>query len=63
MHSLLRILAFRPVLVFIFYGVVLPTGLILRLLGRDPMARTLDRDAASYRVPSSAGQRGQMAHR
>lgn len=63
MRTLLRILAFRPILVLLFYGVVLPTGLMLRLLGRDPMPRTLDREAASYRVPSTARQRGHMAHR
>jgi hypothetical protein len=29
-------------------------ALLMRLLGKDYMARKLDRSAASYRVPSSA---------
>jgi len=61
MNTLLRLLAFRPILVLLFYGVILPSGLVLRMLGRDPIDRALDRDAVSYRVPSSSGQRGQMA--
>jgi hypothetical protein len=33
---------------FIFFLTVLPTGLILRLLGKDPMRRKFDTQAASY---------------
>jgi hypothetical protein len=40
----------RIVLGVIFFGVVTPTGLVLRLAGRDPMHRALDDDAATYRV-------------
>jgi hypothetical protein len=36
----------------VFLLTVLPTALILRLRGKDPMARTFDADARSYRVPS-----------
>ena len=32
----------------IYFGVVCPTGAILRYLGKDPMQRRFDRDAASY---------------
>ncbi|MEX2215015.1 MAG: SxtJ family membrane protein [Phycisphaeraceae bacterium] len=32
----------------IYYLVLTPTGLLLRLFGKDPMTRQLDRDAASY---------------
>lgn len=32
----------------LFYGVVTPIGLILRLAGRDPMVRRFDADAPSY---------------
>jgi len=32
----------------IFYGVVTPIGLILRLTGHDPMNRKFDRQAKSY---------------
>ncbi len=40
----------RIVLGFVFYLVVLPTGLIMRALGNDPMKRKRDPQAASYRV-------------
>lgn len=36
------------VLGIMFYGVVLPTGLIMRALGKDPLRLRLDRDARSY---------------
>jgi hypothetical protein len=32
----------------IFYGIVTPIGLLLRLSGRDPMNRKFDRQAKSY---------------
>ncbi len=32
----------------LFYLTVVPTGLIMRLLGKDPLHRTFDRDAISY---------------
>ena len=35
----------------IYYLVVTPIGLLMRLLGRDPMLRTFDRSAASYWQP------------
>lgn len=38
----------------IFYGVVTPIGLVMRLCGRDPMQRKLDRDATSYWTPHAA---------
>ena len=40
----------RLVLGLIFFGVVTPTGLVLRLAGRDPMRRAFDPDAVTYRV-------------
>jgi hypothetical protein len=42
----------RIVLGLIFFGVVTPTGLVLRLTGRDPMQRRFDPQAATYRVPA-----------
>ena len=41
----------RLVLGLIFFGVVTPTGLALRLGGRDPMRRFFEADAVTYRVP------------
>ena len=40
----------RIVLGFVFYLVVLPTGLIMRAVGNDPMRRKSDPQADSYRV-------------
>jgi hypothetical protein len=40
----------RIVLGLVFYGVVTPIGLVMRLLGHDPMRRAYDRTGASYRV-------------
>ena len=37
----------------VFFGMFMPMGLIMRLFGKDAMARTLDSGAASYRVPSA----------
>lgn len=42
----------RIILGIVFYTVVLPMGLIMRLLGKDPMTRKYDQTAASYRVQS-----------
>ena len=40
------------VLGIVFFGLVLPMGLVMRLFGRDPMARNLDDITDSYRVES-----------
>lgn len=40
----------RIILGIMFYLMFLPVGLILRLLGKDPMARRVDKSQASYRV-------------
>jgi hypothetical protein len=42
----------RIILTLLFYVVVVPTGLVMRLLGRDPMRRRIDPGAQTYRVPS-----------
>jgi hypothetical protein len=41
----------RIILGVMFYVMILPAGLIMRILGRDPMARGFS-EAESYRVPS-----------
>jgi hypothetical protein len=38
------------VLALVFYGVITPVGLVMRLLGRDALARRFDRSAATYWV-------------
>ena len=42
----------RILLTIIFYLIILPAGLIMRLFGKDPMARRFDAGAQSYRIPS-----------
>jgi hypothetical protein len=39
------------VLAITFYLVITPVGCLLRMLGRDPMTRTLDRQAKTYWQP------------
>jgi hypothetical protein len=36
----------------VYFGVMLPIGLLMRLRGKDPMARKFDTGAKSYRVTS-----------
>ncbi len=45
------------VLGIIFYGVVMPMGLVMRLLGKDPMKRSMSDDEESYRVESNTPPR------
>lgn len=40
----------RIILGVVFYGVVTPIGLLMRLTGRDPMRRQFERTSESYRV-------------
>jgi hypothetical protein len=42
----------RIILGVLFYVLILPMGLIMRLFGKDPMARKLDKSVSSYRVKS-----------
>jgi len=42
----------RIILGLLFYVLVLPMGLIMRLFGNDPMARKVNKSASSYRIVS-----------
>ena len=42
----------RIILGVVFYGVVTPIGLVMRLMGHDPMRRRFERVGESYRVRS-----------
>ena len=42
----------RIILSVVFYVVITPMAVVLRLFGRDPMARSFDPGAETYRVPS-----------
>jgi hypothetical protein len=37
----------------LFYGTILPVGLLMRLLGKDPLRLRLDKTVASYWLPRS----------
>jgi hypothetical protein len=50
----------RVLLGLVFYGLVTPMGLVMRLVGRDPMNRTFDRDADTYRVARRPRQAAHM---
>ena len=45
----------------LFFGIISPAGLLLRLLGRDPLERRWDRGAASYWV-TAREPRGKSAY-
>lgn len=40
----------RIILGIMFYLLFLPVGLVIRLLGKDPMARKIDKSTETYRV-------------
>jgi hypothetical protein len=42
----------RIILGLLFYVMVMPMGLVMRLFGNDPMNRKRDKSASSYRIPS-----------
>jgi len=41
------------IMVIVFFGLFMPFGLIMRLFGKDSMARKIDKKAATYRVEST----------
>jgi F0F1-type ATP synthase assembly protein I len=50
----------RIILTILFFVVILPLGLVMRALGHDPVARKLDPQAPTYRVPSRKRTRESM---
>jgi len=50
----------RIILGILFYAIVLPMGLVMRLLGKDPMGRKLDLSAPSYRTKSESAPKDQL---
>ncbi len=48
------------ILAVVFFIFVAPMGLVMRMLGHDPMRRKLDRAAGSYRVESKVSARDQV---
>ena len=43
----------RIILSLLFYVIILPMAIIMRVMGKDPMARKMDPSAHSYRVKST----------
>ncbi len=41
----------HAVLLFVFFGVMTPIGILMRLVGRDPLDRAFDRSAKTYWFP------------
>lgn len=48
------------VLGIVYFGVITPMALVMRVAGRDPMARRLDKTIQSYRVPGRKVAREHM---
>jgi hypothetical protein len=42
----------RIILGLLFYALVFPMGMVMRLFGKDPMSRKLDKQVGSYRIKS-----------
>ena len=57
---LLNAVMSRIILGIVYYLVVLPTGLIIRMKGRDPMNRKFDGNLKSYRVKNEGTAKSQM---
>ncbi len=58
-----RVLAWintRLILGLVYIVVFLPVGLVLKIMGRDPLARNINRRTETYRIPSRPEEPGQM---
>jgi hypothetical protein len=52
----------RVILTVVFFLMIVPIGLIMRMFGRDPMARQFEAERESYRVPSRSRGRESLEH-
>lgn len=52
----------RIILGIVFFGLVTPTGVIFRLLGKDTMRKTFTKESPTYRVLRQARSRGHMKY-
>lgn len=43
----------RIILSIMFYLIILPVGVVMRMFGKDPMARKITKNQKSYRITSS----------
>ncbi|HKU51362.1 MAG TPA: SxtJ family membrane protein, partial [Nitrospira sp.] len=44
----------RIILGIVFYGIVTPMGIVMKMMGRDPMRRKFNPEATTYRVVREA---------
>jgi hypothetical protein len=52
----------RIILGIVFYGLILPFGLVMRIFGNDPMKRKLDSSIESYRVKTQNHAKENLEH-
>jgi hypothetical protein len=52
----------RIILGIVFYGLILPFGLVMRIFGNDPMKRKLDSSIESYRVKTQNHAKDNLEH-
>jgi len=52
----------RIVLTILYYALIVPIGMILRLNGKDPMRLKFDREATTYRITRGKRQASHMQH-
>lgn len=50
----------RLIMLLLFYMLIFPMGLMMRLVGKDPMARKFEKAAASYRKLKSPQSKDHM---
>lgn len=50
----------RIILAVLFYVILTPVGLLMRLFGKDPMARSFDGECESYRVAHDTQEKNHM---
>lgn len=48
------------ILAIVFFLIITPMGLVHRLMGKDPMRRSLNSSASSYRIKSKVAARDHM---
>jgi hypothetical protein len=52
----------RLILVIVYYLVFTPVAVLYRLMGKDPLSRSFDRDAATYWRKKDPGERDERTH-
>jgi|SRR5688572_8986710 len=52
----------RVILCLLFYGLILPIGIVRRLAGKDPMLRRFDSGLSTYRIPRDKRPASHMHH-